>query len=52
MSTAILALENEWAYVGGSYGLVIGLIAAYAVWTIRRGRKIGKQLPPDQRRWL
>lgn len=52
---AVLATEtgtNEWNYVAFAYGLVIAVLVLYALWTIRRGRRIGGQLPPEDRRWM
>lgn len=31
---------------------VFGAIAAYAVYLIVRGRRLGRQVPPDRRRWI
>ncbi|CAN5753219.1 hypothetical protein BH23ACT2_BH23ACT2_00510 [soil metagenome] len=45
-------LANDWLYVVASYGVTIGVIAAYATWTVRRGRKAGRQLPAHDRRWM
>lgn len=46
------AIPNEWAYVAGAYGVTIGSLGLLAVWTIIRGRRVGRQLPPDERRWM
>ncbi|QXC60947.1 heme exporter protein CcmD [Aquihabitans sp. G128] len=43
---------NEWSYVAAAYALVVGVILLYAIWTIVRGRKVGRQLPPEDRRWM
>ncbi len=49
----LLATEsNEWAYVASAYGLVIIVLVAYAAWTIARGRRVGRQLPSEDRRWM
>lgn len=45
-------LPDEMGYVWAAYGLTIALLVAYAVFTIRRGRAISKQLPPEDRRWM
>jgi heme exporter protein CcmD len=45
-------IPNEIGYVWFAYGLTVGLIVAYAVYTIRRGRAVGRQLPPEDRRWM
>jgi hypothetical protein len=52
MPLLLAAQENEWAYVAGAYGDVISVLVAYAVWTIVRGRRVGRQLPPEDRRWM
>lgn len=52
MPILLAAQENEWGYVAGAYGLVIAVLLAYAVWTIVRGRRVGRQLPPEDRRWM
>ena len=43
---------REWSYVAGSYGIVIGVLVAYCLWVIVRGRRAGRQLPPEDRRWM
>lgn len=45
-------IPDEMGYVWAAYGLTIGLLVAYAVFTIRRGRSVGKKLPPGERRWM
>ncbi len=49
---AVLLAASEWSYVGWAYGAVVAVLVAFAVWTIVRGRRIGGQLPPEDRRWL
>jgi heme exporter protein CcmD len=43
---------DEMGYVWGSYALVVVVLVGYAVVTIRRGRAVGRRLPPDERRWM
>ena len=45
-------MSGQWGYVIASYVLVLGSMAAYAVWTIRRGRRLARRLPVEDRRWL
>ncbi len=47
----ILAV-NQWAYVIAAYAIVIGTLVAYVVRTIALGRRAGRRLPPEDRRWL
>lgn len=46
------ALPDEMGYVWGSYALVVGVLVAYAIVTVRRGRAVGRRLPPEERRWM
>lgn len=52
MSLLLAAQDNEWGYVAGAYGLVVAVLVLYAAYTIARGRRIGRQLPPEERRWM
>jgi heme exporter protein CcmD len=39
-------------YVAAAYLAVFGSIAAYAAWTLVRGRRLSRQVAPEDRRWL
>jgi hypothetical protein len=52
MSGAVLAVTNAWTYVAFAYLAVFGLIGGFALWVIVRGRKVGRQLPPEERSWM
>ena len=43
---------HYWTYVGVGYGAALVVLSAYSVRTVRRGRKLSRRLPPDQRRWM
>ncbi len=45
-------LTGGWNYVTGAYVVTIVALVAYAVWVIARGRRVGRQLPPEDRRWM
>jgi hypothetical protein len=45
-------MNGQWGYVTASYVLVLGSMAAYAVRTVLRGRRLARQLPEEERRWL
>jgi predicted MFS family arabinose efflux permease len=43
---------SEWAYIGVAYGLTWAVLAAYAAYVVRRGRRAEamlRELPPDGR---
>jgi len=43
-------MENA-EFVLSGYGAVLLALGGYAVWLVRRGRQLSRQVPPDQRRW-
>lgn len=43
---------NEWAYVALAYVVVVLAIVAYVGYVVTRGRRLGRQLPPEDRRWM
>lgn len=47
----ILAV-NQWAHVIAAYAIVIGTLVAYVVRTLALGRRAGRRLPREERRWL
>jgi heme exporter protein CcmD len=38
-------------YVGAGYGICFVVLAGYALRTVRRGRAVARQVPPEERRW-
>ena len=52
MIAMILAQTNEWSYVTAAYVIVVGTLVAFAVATIVAGRRVSRQLPPEDRRWM
>ncbi len=50
--TAVLLAASEWSYVTLAYGVVIVTLVASAAFVIVRGRRVGQQLPAQERRWL
>ncbi len=43
---------NEWGYVVFAYLVVVASIVAYVAYVIVRGRRLGRQLPREERRWM
>ena len=54
MIAAVLlaTLAGGWNYVTAAYLVTIATIVIYAGWVMVRGRKVGRQVPPDERRWM
>jgi hypothetical protein len=46
----MLAMSHV-GYVAAGWGIALGALAAYAVRTLRRGRALAQQVPPEDRRW-
>jgi len=38
-------------YVGAGWGIALVSLAIYALRTVRRGRALASQVPPEERRW-
>jgi uncharacterized membrane protein YfcA len=52
IATVVLAsLTGTWPYVAAAWLIVFGAIAAYALVTVRRGRRLSRRVPPEKRRW-
>lgn len=52
LATVQNQVESYWTFVAVGYGAATVAFAAYAVRLVRRGRKLSRLVPPDQRRWL
>lgn len=38
-------------YLAAGWGISLAVLGAYAVRTVRRGRSLAAQVPPEERRW-
>jgi heme exporter protein D len=47
---ATLAMTHA-GYVAAGWGIPLAVLAGYAVRTVRRGRALAEQVPPEERRW-
>lgn len=52
MTAAAVVVAGAWGYVAGAYAVVFGVLVAYVTFVILRGRKVGRQVPPEERRWM
>jgi hypothetical protein len=39
-------------YIITAWAATFGSVAVYAIAVVRRGRKLSRIVPPDQRRWM
>jgi hypothetical protein len=46
----MLAMSHA-GYVAAGWGLALGTLGVYALYTLRRGRRLAAQVPPEERRW-
>lgn len=51
-ATVVNQSSAFWSYVIVGYVCTFVLLGGLAVRTIIRGRRLSRQLPPEQRRWL
>ena len=43
---------SQWGYVLAGWAIVGGLFAGYAASLLWRGRRLARQVPPEERRWM
>ena len=43
---------NNIEYVYAGYGAAIAALVGYVAYVLRRGRRLSKQVPPHDRRWM
>lgn len=49
----IAAAANDfWGYITAAYVIVFAVLALYAARTVWRGRRVLRDLPPEDRRWM
>jgi heme exporter protein CcmD len=39
-------------YIAVAWLVTFAVVAAYALWILRRGRELTEQVPEDERRWM
>jgi hypothetical protein len=47
---SILAMTDG-GYVGAAWAGAFALVGGYALVVLRRGRKLSRRVPPEERRW-
>ena len=50
MTAAVLAMTDA-GYVAAGWTATIVLLGGYAAVVIRRGRRLSRTVPPEERRW-
>ena len=40
------------AYIATAWISTFAAVGLYSLWVVRRGRKLSKVVPPDERRWM
>lgn len=52
----LFAVTNQaadyWRYVAIGYSTAVVVVGGLAAQTIRRGRRLSREVPPERRRWL
>ena len=49
---ALQEVANQWPFIIGSWGITFAALGGYAWVTIRRGKRLSRQVPPEARRWM
>jgi hypothetical protein len=50
LTAVVLAMDNA-GYVAAGWLGAVGLVGVYALATLRRGRRLSRRVPPEDRRW-
>jgi heme exporter protein CcmD len=45
-------MTDGWGYILACYGLVLAALVVIVVRSSQRGRKLARQVPEEQRRWM
>ncbi len=48
----MILADGGWGYVMAGYAVTLGGLGAYSAWVLVRGRRLSKQVPPGERRWM
>ena len=51
MLTSTVFAMTDAGYVAAGWIATIGLLGGYAAATIRKGRRLSRVVPPEERRW-
>lgn len=44
-------MTSMWWYVIAAWVAVLGTLAIYGATTVAKGRRLSRQVPPEERRW-
>ena len=44
-------MTDMWVYVTVAWVVVLGTLAVYAATIVSRGKRLSRQVPPEDRRW-
>jgi heme exporter protein CcmD len=44
-------MSDYWSFVVAGYGAAFLALGGYAVWVVRRGRRLSRLVDPGERRW-
>ena len=49
---AAIKVTSQWPFILGAWGVTVLIIGSYALSVVRRGKRLSRQVPPEQRRWM
>jgi len=48
----MIASVDDWTFILAAWGVSAVAIGGYAIAVLRRGRRLSRQVPPEDRRWM
>jgi hypothetical protein len=49
---AAIKVTSQWPFILGAWGVTALILGGYAFSVVRRGKRLSRQVPPEQRRWM
>lgn len=40
------------AYIVAAWVITFAVVAGYSLWVVARGRRLSREVPPEERRWM
>ena len=44
-------MSDYWGFVVAGYAITLAVLGGYAMWVLRKGRRLSRRVRPGERRW-
>lgn len=49
---ALSEVSNHWPFIVGAWAVTAAAVGTYAAVILRRGKRLSRRVPPEERRWM